>query len=266
VQSIDLASKNDDYLIISYQMYPTEDALKMAYILGEITRAKGLTDITYDSSSFANYKNTNVNKYVDKNTLVTLFYNTQDPVLSDKKLRDALTYATPDEFETGERAYGPFSSRFWGSAAIISDYQQDFDHSIKLLEVPEGKKANKINVTMKALKRYKDIAEKLKIEYKKIGVNITIEAVDSFPQTFQMFLGDYSVPKDPDQYTLWHSNQQNNISKYKNLRIDKLLEDGRKEVDLGNRQKIYSDFEKYLLDDSPATFLYFPYKYDLFRK
>lgn len=266
VQSIDLVSKENNYQIISYQMYPTEDALKMAYILGEITKAKGLTDIKYDSSSFANYKNTDTKKYVDKNTLVTLFYNTQDPTLSDKKLRNALTYATPDNFETGERAYGPFSSRFWGNIATLSDYQQDFDHSIKLLEVPEGQKPSEVKVTMKVLKKYMDIAEKLKAEYKKIGIDVTIESVDSFPQSFQMFLGDFSVSKDPDQYTLWHSNQQNNISKYKNLRIDKLLEDGRKEVEIGERQKIYSDFEKYLLDDSPATFLYFPYKYDLLRK
>lgn len=266
VQSIDLVSKNSDYQIISYQMYPTEDALKMAYILGEITKAKGLTDIRYDGSSFANYKNTDVIKYVDKNTLVTLFYNTQDPVLSDKKLRDALTYATPDEFENGNRAYSPFSSRFWGNTNTISEYQQDFDHSIKLLEVPKDQKPSEIKVTMKVLGKYIDIAEKLKEEYKKIGVTVTIEQVDSLPQTFQMFLGDFTVPKDPDQYTLWHSNQPNNITKYKNLRIDKLLEDGRKEVDIGGRQKIYSDFEKYLLDDSPATFLYFPYKYDLHRK
>lgn len=266
VQSIDLVFKDNDYQIISYQMYPTEDALKMAYILGEITKAKGLTDIEYDGSNFANYKNTDVIKYVDKNTLVTLFYNTQDPVLSDKKLRNALTYATPDVFENGERTYGPFSSKFWGNTVTVSEYQQDFDHSIKLLEVPKGQKPPEIRVNIKTLAKYKDIAEQLKETYKNIGITVSIESVEAFPQTFQIFLGDYTVPKDPDQYTLWHSNQQNNITKYKNLRIDKLLEDGRKEVEIGGRQKIYSDLEKYLLDDSPATFLYFPYKYDLLRK
>ena len=70
---------------------------------------------------------------------------------------------------------------------------------------------------------------------------------------------------DPDQYTLWHSGQMNNITNYKNLRIDKLLEDGRQTVDIQSRIKIYADFQKYLLDDAPATFLYFPDIYTVTR-
>ena len=38
-----------------------------------------------------------------------------------------------------------------------------------------------------------------------------------------MFLGDINLSKDPDQYVLWHSQQNSNISGYKNLRIDKLF-------------------------------------------
>ncbi len=79
-------------------------------------------------------------------------------------------------------------------------------------------------------------------------------------------MGDFYLPRDPDQYTLWHSGQKNNITKYKNLRIDKLLEDGRKTVDLDERKTIYADFQKYLIDDVPAVFLYFPTEYQIKRK
>jgi peptide/nickel transport system substrate-binding protein len=67
---------------------------------------------------------------------------------------------------------------------------------------------------------------------------------------------------------LWHSSQIqiNNISKNKNVRIDKLLEDGRKTNDLEERKKIYADFQKYLLEDPPAAFLYFPYEFTVARK
>ena len=74
------------------------------------------------------------------------------------------------------------------------------------------------------------------------------------------------LPHDPDQYALWHSGQTNNISKYKSMRIDKLLEDGRSITDAEKRVNIYSDFQKYLIDDSPATFVYFPYVYTLSRR
>jgi len=79
-------------------------------------------------------------------------------------------------------------------------------------------------------------------------------------------LGEFPVLSDPDQYTLWHSSHDTNITKYKNLRIDKLLEDGRQVIDLEERQKIYADFQKYLLDDMPAIFLYFPYTFTISRK
>ena len=82
----------------------------------------------------------------------------------------------------------------------------------------------------------------------------------------EMKVKDFNLSKDPDQYPLWHSGEQTNITKYKNLRIDKLLEDGRKNVDFNTRITIYNDFQKYLIEDTPASFLYFPYEYELIRK
>ena len=89
--------------------------------------------------------------------------------------------------------------------------------------------------------------------------------MSTIPDSFQIYLGDFNVPRDPDQYSLWHSNQVNNITRFKNLRIDKLLEDGRRNVDLTDRLQIYTDFQKYLIDESPAAFLYFPITYTFKR-
>ncbi|MGH7245477.1 MAG: peptide-binding protein, partial [Candidatus Levyibacteriota bacterium] len=86
------------------------------------------------------------------------------------------------------------------------------------------------------------------------------------PPVFQIFVGSFTMPEDPDQYTLWHSNQENNITNFRNQRIDKLLEDGRKTIAEQDRLSIYADFQKYLNDEQPATFLYFPYSYTVTRK
>jgi len=85
------------------------------------------------------------------------------------------------------------------------------------------------------------------------------------PTDYQIFLGDFSIPKDPDQYTLWHSEGPDNITHYKDLRIDKLLEDGRKTIDVNQRKSIYDDFQKFLLEDAPAVFLYYPNEYTITR-
>ncbi|MCD8484091.1 ABC transporter substrate-binding protein [Candidatus Woesebacteria bacterium] len=73
------------------------------------------------------------------------------------------------------------------------------------------------------------------------------------------------LPDDPDQYTWWHSNQSANISNYQNPRVDKLLEDARKETDQQRRKVMYLEFQRYLVDDVPAMFLYYVNEYTLER-
>jgi peptide/nickel transport system substrate-binding protein len=75
------------------------------------------------------------------------------------------------------------------------------------------------------------------------------------------------TPDDPDQYSIWHSTQEaTNITHYENPRIDKLLEDGRSEIDLASRRRIYLDFQRFLVEDSPAAFLYYPATYTVSRR
>ncbi len=85
---------------------------------------------------------------------------------------------------------------------------------------------------------------------------------------FDMFLAFWKIPTDPDQYFFWHSTQagRGNIVNIKNVRIDKLLEDGRKYIEPANRKKEYLDFQKILVDELPAAFLYYPYSYTVTRK
>ena len=48
-------------------------------------------------------------------------------------------------------------------------------------------------------------------------------------------------------------------------KIDKLLESGRKESDQEKREKIYFDFQRYLVEDAPAVFLFHPTTYTISR-
>ena len=83
-----------------------------------------------------------------------------------------------------------------------------------------------------------------------------------------MLLAFWKLPADPDQYFFWHSTQVKggNITGLKNVRIDKLLEDGRKTLNPADRKKEYVDFQKILADELPAAFLYYPYSYTVERK
>jgi peptide/nickel transport system substrate-binding protein len=106
---------------------------------------------------------------------------------------------------------------------------------------------------------------------KEIGIDVTIRVIEwaSFINRF-IKTGDFnavvlgwSLSLDPDQYNIWHSSQQGpgqfNFIGYNNKEVDKLLEDGRKELDPSKRQKIYYKFSEHLLSDSPIVYLYAGY-------
>ena len=177
-----------------------------------------------------------------------------------------MAYAVPDKFSYGVRNNNPYPPFSW---AYSEQYmrEQDLTHAKLLLDAANSAtQSSFLNLQIKTLTKYKNTANDIIKLWEKIGIKSKIEIVDSVPSNFQVFIGDFYLPMDPDQYMLWHSNQDNNITNYENKRIDKLLEDGRKTTDMDTRKKIYSDFQKYLLDDSPATFLYFPYEYEISRK
>lgn len=266
IQSLTLVSNSNQYYKKHYSFYPTDQSLKMAFILGEISHMHHVADDTFNGVKLDSYPNIKVKKITDEDRLVTLFFNLKDPLLSDEKIRAALTYGLPDEFSFGKRNASPLSNTSWAYSNGLNEKKNDVAHALELLSTSESaSKSGSTKLTIKTLKKYEHIAKELAKEWKKITIDAEIELADSPSQPYQIFLGDFKVPKDPDQYTLWHSNQPNNITSYKDLRIDKLLEDGRKTIDTQKRLEIYTDFQKYLLDDSPAAFLFFPYVYDITR-
>lgn len=264
VNSITLDSNKVKNKTLIYQFYPTDNALKNAFVIGDIDKIVGSEDVNFDNTSFSVFKNAKVQEAIDYGHLVTLFYNTDDRILSDKRLREALSYAVPDSFSEGKRNYEPYPPQMW--AYRESDYQEDYTHAKLLLaQSQSASEGASLEISLQTLPQYEQVAKEIAKSWQNIGIKTKITIVNTLPTNFQVFLGDFRVPKDPDQYTLWHSGGMNNITNYKNLRIDKLLEDGRQTVDVQSRITIYADFQKYLLDDAPATFLYFPNYYTVTR-
>lgn len=265
VRSIELQSKKDRKKI-KYYFYPSQAALKDAYALGDVSKILDINNLYYnDKTNFSDFKNTTIKKQINENKIATVFLNNNDPVLSDKKVRKALAYSVPDKFDEGERTYVPYRKDSW---AYNSEEKQTRDLKLakEIFEESDASTGGVLKLKLKTLRPYRFVANELKENWKEIGIDTEIEIVDAIPNDYQAFLGELPVLKDPDQYTLWHTGQSNNITNYKNLRIDKLLEDGRRTYDLNERKKIYLDFQKYLIDDAPAIFLYFPYTFTLQRK
>lgn len=266
VESIELVSLNTQKSLV-YEFYPTVDSSKAAFALSDVSKIVDLPDVNFKKTSFYNFKNASVNKKINYNELVTLFYDTRDKNLSSKTLREALYYTIPNQFEEGVRNFGPFSPFSFAAQPGLNTYEQDIDHAKLLLEKFKNEtKSTKISLRLDTLSQHKKTAQTIAKIWKGLGIETNIKIVDKVAPNFQVFLGEFTLSHDPDQYVLWHSDQINNITHYSNLRVDKLLEDGRQTQDIEKRKKIYADFQKYFLADPPASFLFFPYTYDVTRK
>jgi hypothetical protein len=85
VQSLSLVSVKGKNKEILYQFYPTEESLKTAFALGEVDNILGVKGLSIDGGSLASFKNVSISKNTNYSDLVTLFYDTQDKTLSDKR-------------------------------------------------------------------------------------------------------------------------------------------------------------------------------------
>lgn len=262
IKDLTLSSEDGLYKKLIY-FYPTQDALMTAFLLGEINVMENVTASTNPDSQFKNWKNVNVQKNVDYSNLTTIFFNNLDGTLSNKKVRQALLYALPKTFSQGERTFSflPPQSIYYSKSPNEGLY--DLELSKSLLSAANVKN---IKITLTVSDELAPVAQEVAAAWKKIGVTTTIQTTNDIPATYQAFMYNMQRPLDPDMYTLWHSGQVNNITHYSNVRIDKLLEEGRQTINTQDRIQIYSDVQKYLLDDAPAAFLYFPYSYTIARK
>ncbi len=257
----DTTSKNKKKKIY---FYPTQKALKVAFMLGEVSKINGVINTKVGDTDLAKWDMVETQNYTNYDSLVAIFYNSNDQLLNNKKLRQSLNYSLPEKLQFGERAFGPIPPDSIYFSQPPTYKISDLELSKTLLSTI--KDPIKDPLVISTTEEYQPVAIDVQKAWDKIGIKSKIKVVQSIPTDFQVFIYVIRLPVDPDQYVLWHSDQVNNITNYKNLRIDKLLEDGRSITDISKRKEIYADFQKYLTDDVPASFFYFPKEYSLSKE
>lgn len=265
VRSLTLEDIHDASRKTIVSFYPTKTALKESYALANVDEARGVETLDMKNTNFKSWPNTRVIKTTDYGQLITLFYNNEDSNLSNKKLRQALSYAIPADLPQGQRAYSPIrpDSIYFSKSPNYGISDTEISKSL----MSDNADAKKITYEITTTDEFVNVAKMVSASWEKIGIRSKIKVVTELPHNFQILIYPIKLPADPDQYTLWHSKGENNISNFKkNQRIDKLLEDGRSTTDTEQRISIYADFQKYLIDEAPATFLYFPQTYTVQRK
>lgn len=238
---------------------------------------------------------------INLNQYTAIFFNKKNNALLDnQKIRQVLAYAidknkiSEDVLQNqGQIIDGPILPGFLGYDPNLKKSAYDPQKALEILtadgwtlngdflQKKDKKTVTDLKLTLTTVDQTENvkIANLLKDFWNSIGVNVDLQIVPKDkiekeiidPRNYQALLYGEIIGYDPDLYPFWHSSQKNypgvNLANYVNKNTDKLLEEARLTNDPKIRQLKYGDFQKLLIDDLPAIFLYMPtYTYPVSKK
>ena len=218
-------------------------------------------------------------------------YNLKDPMFSDKRVRQALSYALDKEaiiegvlMGLGEECSGPFIKNTYAYNRDVKKYPYSPAKARELLAEAgwedtdadgildkDGQPFSFKLITNQGNKQREDVVTIAQRNWQEIGIKVEVQTIAFVTflkefvdkRNFQALILGWTMPIDPDCYNVWHSEAIKegglNFIGYNNPEVDKLIEAARGTYDLDERAKCYRKIHAILAEEQPYTFLYFPY-------
>lgn len=222
---------------------------------------------------------------------VYLGFNLTRPLFADKRLRQALSYATPREqiiqgvlMGQGLPAIGPFKPGTWAANTNIQAYPFDIEKAKMLLDQAgwldsngdgvrdkDGTPLRFTVVTNQGNDQRIKTAEIMQQTFKQVGVdmNIRVQEWATFIENtvnkrdFDTILLGWTQPPEPDPYDIFHSSKTGpkefNVVGFSNRQVDELVVAARETFDQAKRKEALDKFQEVLHDEQPYLFIYQPY-------
>ena len=277
---------------LEMKFYPTERALTDAYYKKEIDAASVASPKTIGE---AYRKNSQIHTLTIPRIFGVFFNQNRVPAFTEQNVRLALGQAIDKKTIVnevlagyGEIIYSPIPPGTFG-AYVDEDLKNapnqaetasstfkragwTIDPKSGILTKKTKKETKTLSFTL-ATANTPDLAstaEFLKSMWKQFGVDVTIKLFEINdlnqqvirPREYDALLFGEVVGRDPDPFAFWHSSQRNdpglNIALYANTAVDELLDSARKTTDEDERKQKYIEFQKEIINDDPAIFLYSP--------
>jgi peptide/nickel transport system substrate-binding protein len=274
--------KLDSFVIRSFA---NEIKMRNAFKKGELNGVVGLSKIPDDL-----LEDNSVRVYnIPLNSQVLLFLKTTTPVLSDQKVRQAISYGlntgavrlaadvpvlpSDSPLLANQLGYDKTLTQKTGSpeqAAKLLD-EAGWKLNDKGIRVKDGKELT-LAITTQNNQTYESVAKNIKKQMALIGVNVEIVVLKDNELQSALAVHDYdsllygiSLGPDPDVFAYWHSSQADlrspshlNFSEFKSTAADKALEAGRTRSDPATRAIKYRPFLDAWSKEAPAVALYQP--------
>jgi peptide/nickel transport system substrate-binding protein len=209
--------------------------------------------------------------------------NTQDPILSDVRVRQALAWLSDRQTISGQIFFGmdrPGESFLLPGTFYYSNqvnrYGFDLERANRLLDEAgwtrrtpggireKGGQPLRLELITNIDPNRQQILEFLQGEWRRAGIEATVRVYDFAAMLNDLIAGRYQVSligwlllTDPDRATFlqFRSNGASNYGKYSNPEVDRLLDQGRSETNPERRKEIYLRLAQTITADAPYVFL-----------
>ncbi len=264
LKSLELVGTNQN---ITFRFYPSNESAWLGFKLGEVDQ---LQNLVINPLTDKWLKKVDVVQKINFQQYLSVLFNTKDAYLSSKPLRQALAYAIEFKSDSNKtRALTPISPLSWAYNPKVKPYTYSPTQSKELFEKfeEEASVSGKLKIKLGTSQSFLSKAEEIAKNWEDVlNIDVEVKIINTIDDDYQSILIAQEIPLDPDQHSLWHSTQDTNLTHFSDLKVDKLLEDGRKEHDLKTRTEIYQDFQRFVVETSPAIFLNHPATYSISRK
>ena len=211
-----------------------------------------------------------------------LAFNLKHPVLGKKEVRQAIAYALDRNF-VNKALHSGFSRPALGPITMESPladqnaerYDVDLAKANKMLDdagFPKKDGGMRFKVKLDTLLSQRDVAEYIKPQLKKVGIDVELRIPPDFP-TWANWVKSHEFDMTVDVVFNWGdpvigvhrtyitSNIRkgviwSNTQSYSNPEVDKILDQAGKEPDEAKRKAAYIKFQKIVTDDLPVYWMY----------
>jgi peptide/nickel transport system substrate-binding protein len=262
-------------------VYGSTEAIGTALRTGEVSAAN---DVSSDVARSIDTKRYDI-LAKPVNSGVYALFNTTQPYLKSVKVRKALQLSTDTNllrkelYATPLKLDLPFVDGQLTGAGIPQAAVPSRSEAAKLLDsegwavgadgirTKEGQPL-KLRVVTRKNNEYERTLEVLAGQWRKLGVQIETEVVDSTgtnqsftqtvlqPRNYDVLVDELYIGGDPDVFAYWHSRGLLNLSNYSNVVSDDALSSARSRSEPELRNVKYKTFAAQWLADVPAIGLY----------
>lgn len=205
--------------------------------------------------------------------IFALFFNqNKSSLLTDKTVRQALNISV-DRNALIDSVLDGYATPLYSPLNLFSKNTQEQNYSVDDAKKILGSKDlsnSTLKISTNNVPELIAVGEKLVDTFNQVGLKSELEIKDLNeltsqtirPREYEAILFGNVINRDLDYYAFWHSSQRNdpglNLSAYASIDGDKALEQARNTTDMNEKLSLLQKFEKEVINDTPAVFLYSP--------